>query len=89
VICARVAERSDPRDSPERPGAIRYYQRRLIEGGDPSELREARAARRDRVLAQLFDAATELHELHEVSAEELVEFIHTVLGSPGGVDVGA
>ena len=39
---------------------LRYYQRCLIEGRDPSELREALAARRDSCLARLFDVVAEL-----------------------------
>src|SRR5206468_11960536 len=68
---------------------LRYYQRCLIEGRDPSELREALAARRDRCLAQLFDAVDELRAVHAVSAEEILQFVRAVLDPQRGVDVEA
>jgi hypothetical protein len=52
---------------------LRYYQRVLYEGGDPAELREALAARRDTCMERLLDAVMELRELHGVSEDELVE----------------
>ena len=68
---------------------IRYYQRCLLEGRDPTELRQALAGRRDSCLLRLFDAVTELHELHDVSREEIVRFVDTVLAPGDGVDVEA
>ena len=68
---------------------IRYYQRCLLEGRDPTELHDALAARRDSCLARLFDALTELHEVHQVSRAEIVRFVDTVLDPRDGVDVGA
>ena len=68
---------------------IRYYQRCLMEGGDPSELREALEARRDACLARLFDVMDELHRVHEVSVEEIVRFVRVVLDPQDGVDVEA
>ena len=61
---------------------LRYYQRCLIEGRDPSELREALAARRDSCLARLFDVVAELHEVHEVPVEDITRFVRAVL-DPG------
>jgi hypothetical protein len=66
---------------------IRYYQRCLLEGRDPGELRGALAARRDSCLARLFDVVTELHDVHEVSVEELVRFVDEVLTFGDGLSV--
>jgi hypothetical protein len=68
---------------------IRYYQRCLMEGGDPSELRDALAARRDTCLARLLDSIDELHRVHEVSVEEIVRFVQVMLDPQDGVDVEA
>jgi hypothetical protein len=66
----------------------RRYQRRLLEAGDPTELRAALSARRDICLARLFDAADELHELHQVPVEDVVRFVRTVLAPHERVVLG-
>ena len=65
---------------------IRYYQRCLIEGRDPSELHDALSARRDSCLARLWDAVEELHDVHGVAAEEIARFVRLVLAAPDSVD---
>jgi hypothetical protein len=58
---------------------IGYYQRCLIEGRDPTDIKESLAARRDSCLARLFDAVDELHDVHGVPADEIEQFVRVVL----------